>query len=169
MDTQCDSLPFGMEPFIGGSTAMTDLARSIRKASEGNWTVLIHGESGTGKGIAARAIHRLSRRSGRPFVVVNCGALPDNLVESELYGHERGAFTGADRQRKGKFEAAHTGTIFLDELGELSLLSQTRLLHVLQDWEIERLGGEGRRIRLDVRVIAATNRDLASMVASGTF
>jgi transcriptional regulator with PAS, ATPase and Fis domain len=102
-------------------------------------------------------------------VVVNCGAIPESLVESELFGHERGAFTGADRLRKGKFEVAVGGTIFLDEIGELSLASQSRLLHVLQDREIERLGGEGRRIPIDVRVIAATNRDLAKMVSSRTF
>src|SRR6266566_5425185 len=106
---------------------------------------------------------------GRPFVVVNCGAIPENLVESDLFGYERGAFTGADRQKKGKFEAADAGTVFLDEIGELSLASQTRLLHVLQDKQIERLGGEGRRIRVDVRVIAATNRSLEQMVAEGTF
>jgi len=102
-------------------------------------------------------------------VVLNCGAISDNLIESELFGHERGAFTGADRQRKGKFEAANTGTIFLDEIGELTLLSQARLLNVLQDREIERIGGEGRRIPIDVRIIAATNRDLTAWVASGAF
>ena len=171
MNTQCSTLlpSLGMEPFIGGSTAIANLTQTLRKASEGNWTVLIHGESGTGKGVAARTIHRLSRRCARPFVVVNCGAIPDNLIESELFGYERGAFTGADRQRRGKFEAAHTGTIFLDEIGKLSLLSQARLLHVLQEREIERLGGEGRRIPIDVRVIAATNRDLPAMVSAGAF
>jgi transcriptional regulator with PAS, ATPase and Fis domain len=170
MNTQCKKPSiFGTEPFIGGSRATAELQKNIRKAAEGNWTALIYGESGTGKGLAAREIHRLSRRAGRPFVIVNCGAIPDNLIESELFGYERGAFTGADRQRKGKFEAAHGGTIFLDEIGELSLLSQARLLHVLQDREIERLGGEGRRIPIDVRVIAATNRDLKSMVTAGTF
>ena len=158
-----------MEPFIGGSKPATDLSQSLRKASEGNWTVLIHGESGTGKGLAARTIHRLSRRADRPFIVVNCGAIPENLIESEFFGHERGAFTGADRLRKGKFEAAHTGTLFLDEIGELSLRSQARLLNVLQDREIERLGGEGRRIPIDTRILAATNRDLAAMVASASF
>jgi DNA-binding NtrC family response regulator len=154
---------------VGTSAAMQELTRSIRKAARGNWTVLIQGESGTGKGLAARAIHDLGARAGRPFVLVNCGGLPENLIESELFGHERGAFTGADRRKKGKFELAHGGTIFLDEIGELSLAGQTRLLHVLQDKQIERLGGEGQRIPVDVRIIAATNRDLDQLVAEGAF
>ena len=158
-----------LEDLVGGSRPMMDLASSIRKAARCSWTVLIQGESGTGKGMVARAIHHHGKRSGQPFVVVNCGAIPESLMESELYGYERGAFTGADRQRKGRFEAAGAGTIFLDEIGELSLASQARLLHVLQDKEIERLGGEGRRMRIDVRVIAATNRNLEQMVTDGTF
>jgi transcriptional regulator with PAS, ATPase and Fis domain len=158
-----------LENMIGASRPMTYLTNSIRKAARCSWTVLIQGESGTGKGMVARAIHHHGRRSGGPFIVVNCGAIPENLVESELFGHERGAFTGAERQKKGKFEAADGGTIFLDEIGELSLASQTRLLHVLQDKEIERLGGEGRRLRVELRVISATNRNLEQMVAAGTF
>jgi len=157
------------EQIVGGSAPMSELAKSIRKAAHCGWTVLIQGESGTGKGMVARAIHQSGRRCARPFVVVNCGAIPESLIESELFGYERGAFTGADRQKIGKFEAAGGGTIFLDEIGELSLASQTRLLHVLQDKEIERLGGEGRRIDIDARVIAATNRNLQRMVADGTF
>ena len=148
---------------------MAALAGSIEKAARSCWTVLIQGESGTGKGMVARAIHACSSRCGKPFIVVNCGSIPEELVESELFGYEAGAFTGAVRQKKGKFEAADTGSIFLDEIGELSLASQTRLLHVLQDREVERLGGEGHRIHIDVRVIAATNRNLEQMVADGTF
>jgi transcriptional regulator with PAS, ATPase and Fis domain len=142
---------------------------AIRKAAASSLTVLIQGESGTGKGMAARAIHAGGKRAAEPFVVVNCGALPENLIESELFGHERGAFTGAERLRKGKFEAAGAGTIFLDEVGELPLFAQTRLLHVLQDREFERIGGEGRRIRMEARVIAATNRNLEEAVAQGRF
>jgi transcriptional regulator with GAF, ATPase, and Fis domain len=159
----------GLESLIGKSPVMADLSRAIRKAARCDWTVLIQGETGTGKGVVARVIHRLSPRAARPFVIVNCGAIPDNLVESELFGYERGAFTGADRPRRGKFEAAAAGTIFLDEVGELSLAAQARLLHVLQDREIERLGGEGRRIPVQARVIAATNRNLEQRVADGAF
>jgi transcriptional regulator with PAS, ATPase and Fis domain len=131
--------------------------------------VLIEGESGTGKGVVARRIHDLGKRAGKPFVVVNCGAIPESLIDSELFGYERGAFTGAYCRQIGKFEAANTGTIFLDEIGELSLASQTRLLRVLEEKEIERIGGGGRRVRADARVIAATNRDLHKMVSEGTF
>jgi transcriptional regulator with PAS, ATPase and Fis domain len=158
-----------MEHIAGSSSHMAELFSSIEKSSRSTWTVLIQGENGTGKGVVAREIHRRSKQARQPFVVVDCGAIPENLIESELFGHERGAFTGAERLKRGKFELAGTGTIFLDEIGELSPLSQTRLLHVLQDGEIERLGGEGQRIRVGARVIAATNRNLEKMVAEGSF
>jgi len=131
-------------------------------------TVLITGESGTGKGLLARQIHQQSPRAKAPFVPVNCGALPENLIESELFGHLKGAFTGADRLRKGLFLEADTGTIFLDEIGELPLGLQVKLLHVIEDKTIRAVGSEQAR-RADVRIVAATNRDLPKMVADGTF
>src|SRR6058998_2429463 len=126
------------------------------------------GETGTGKELIARAIHKRSNRSERPFISVNCAAVPSSLIMSELFGHEKGAFTGAVQRRLGRFELADGGTIFLDEVGELSSETQVALLRVLQEREFERLGGRDR-IRVDVRVIAATNRDLAAAVADGTF
>jgi two-component system nitrogen regulation response regulator GlnG len=131
-------------------------------------TVLLRGESGTGKELVARAIHENSRRKGRPFMPVNCAAIPRELLESELFGHEKGAFTGALAARRGRFEQAEGGTIFLDEVGDMDLCLQTKLLRVLQERYIERLGGEGS-IPVDVRIIAATNQDLEAAVASRTF
>jgi transcriptional regulator with GAF, ATPase, and Fis domain len=131
-------------------------------------TVLVRGETGTGKEVVARRIHALSRRAGRPFLAVNCGALPEGLVESALFGHERGAFTGAAARRAGYFERAHGGVLLLDEIAELPRFAQVRLLRVLQEGEIERVGGEST-VRVDVRVIAATHRPLEAMVAEGTF
>jgi transcriptional regulator with GAF, ATPase, and Fis domain len=130
--------------------------------------VLIQGESGTGEELVARAIHDLSHRKDRPFVVINCSAYPETLLESELFGHERGAFTGAVRQKPGRFEQADGGTVFLDEIGEISPSAQIKLLRVLQTREFERLGGE-RRISVDVRILAATNRDLLREVEAGAF
>jgi Nif-specific regulatory protein len=130
--------------------------------------VLIRGESGTGKELVAGIIHANSRRAGHPLIKVNCAALPEGLIESELFGHERGAFTGAAGVKKGRFEMAHGGTLFLDEEGELSLLAQAKLLRALQEREFERVGGL-RTLRVDVRLIAATNRNLEEMVGAGTF
>jgi Nif-specific regulatory protein len=140
----------------------------VRKVAKSNSTVLIRGETGTGKELIAGAIHHNSLRAGRNFVKVNCAALPETLLESELFGHEKGAFTGADRQRIGRFEQADGGTLFLDEIGDMSASTQAKILRVLQEHEFERLGGT-RTIRVDVRLIAATNRDLSAMVASGHF
>jgi len=130
--------------------------------------VLIQGENGTGKELVARALHASSPRRHMPFVAVNCSAIPEELVEAELFGHEKGAFTGAAQARRGRFEEAHGGTLFLDEIGELSPRAQTKLLRVLQEGELTRVGGS-RAIRVDVRVLAATNRDLATAVQAGAF
>jgi transcriptional regulator with GAF, ATPase, and Fis domain len=136
--------------------------------AKSNTTVLIRGETGTGKELIAGAIHHNSLRAGRNFVKVNCAALQENLLESELFGHEKGAFTGADKQRVGRFEQADGGTLFLDEVGDMSANTQAKILRVLQEHEFERLGGT-RTLRVDVRVIAATNRNLPQMVANGLF
>jgi two-component system, NtrC family, response regulator len=148
--------------------SMKELFTLIDRVSRTKVSILIHGESGTGKELIARAIHRKSARRDFPFVPINCGAIPEMLLEAELFGHERGAFTGADERRPGKFELADHGTLFLDEVGEVAPAMQVRLLRFLQEREIERLGG-GRRIPIDVRVIAATNRDLSVEMQAGRF
>jgi transcriptional regulator with GAF, ATPase, and Fis domain len=153
---------------IGADTGLRETMRQVRRIAHLNNTVLLVGETGTGKEVIANAIHRLSPRSNAPFIKVNCGAIPENLIDSELFGHEKGAFTGADKQTRGRFERANKGTIFLDEIGELPPWAQVRLLRVLQTWEIERVGGSPP-IRLDIRVIIATHRDLEKMVAEGAF
>jgi Nif-specific regulatory protein len=153
---------------VGESPAMEEVYRSIERVAPRNSAVLICGESGTGKELAAHAIHTNSLRAVKPFVVINCAALAESLLESELFGHERGAFTGALVQKKGKVEVADGGTVFLDEIGELALPLQSRLLRFLQDHKIERLGST-RSIALDVRVVAATNRNLDEAIAKGTF
>ena len=153
---------------LGNSAGMRRIDATVNRIAATDVTVLISGESGVGKEVVAWAIHRRSRRSERPFVKVNCAALPLELLESELFGHERGAFTGASHQKRGKFEQAHRGTIFLDQVSEMPLPVQAKLLQVLQDHEFARLGSE-RDIRVDVRVIAATNRDLTRYVAEGGF
>ena len=136
--------------------------------ADSNTTVLIHGETGTGKELVARSIHRNSPRSSGPFIEVNCAAMPDTLIESELFGHEKGAFTGAIQRRRGRFEEAHGGTIFLDEVGELSPLAQAKLLRVIQERQFQPLGTT-RVVKVNVRIVAATNRDLDQDVASGRF
>ncbi|HRD95641.1 MAG TPA: sigma-54 dependent transcriptional regulator [Rubrivivax sp.] len=150
------------------SPCMQIVDRLMTRVAPTESTVLITGESGTGKGVAARRIHELSSRCDGPFVAVNCGAIPENLIESELFGHTKGAFTGADRPRKGLFVQADRGTIFLDEIGELPLALQTKLLHVLEAKEVRPLGAEQSR-KVDARIVTATNRDLAAMVAQGRF
>jgi transcriptional regulator with GAF, ATPase, and Fis domain len=153
---------------VGSSPAIQRLLQTIDKVAPHDTTVLITGESGTGKELIARALHQRSTRAGRPFVAVNCAALPETLFESELFGHEKGAFTGAVSQKKGRFERAHGGTIFLDEVGELALPMQPKLLRVLEEREVERVGGS-QAYPLDVRIIAATNRDLSEDVRQGRF
>ncbi len=153
---------------VGVSPAMKDVFETIRQVAASDYPVLVSGESGTGKELVARAIHGESRRGGGPFVPINCGALPEHILESELFGHVRGAFTGAIRDKKGRFELAHKGTLFLDEVGELTPAFQVKLLRVLQEMRFERVGGE-RSIDVDVRIIAATNRDLRAMVRQGSF
>ncbi len=153
---------------VGRSDAMREVFKAIGRAAATDAPVLILGESGTGKELVAAALHRHSTRAQGPFIRVNCGALPEGLIESELFGHERGAFTGADRQRTGRFERAAGGTIFLDEVGELPLTAQSKILRVLQQQEFERVGGT-ETLRSDARVISATHRDLPKEVASGRF
>jgi PAS domain S-box-containing protein len=153
---------------IAHSPAMQPVFQVIRATAPLDSTILIGGESGTGKELVARAIHQQSRRCKFPMIKVNCAALPENLLESELFGYEKGAFTGAVRERKGKFEQAHRGTIFLDEIGEMPLSAQAKLLRVLQERTVERIGGN-RELQVDVRVIAATNRDLKVEAAQGRF
>jgi two-component system, NtrC family, response regulator AtoC len=153
---------------LGTSRAMRDIFKQIGRLAATDATVLIFGESGTGKELVARAVHNHSARSRKPFVAVNCGALPENLIEAELFGHERGAFTGAERQKKGRFELAHTGTLFLDEVGELTMPAQVKLLRALQERRFERVGGT-ETIGVDVRVIAASNQDLKQAVNEKRF
>jgi two-component system response regulator AtoC len=163
-----ESAPQQGDYLIGRCPAMQDVYKAIGRVARQDVTVLIQGESGTGKELVARAIYQHSDRSDKPFVTINCGAIPEHLVESELFGHERGAFTGADRKRIGRFEQANGGTIFLDEVGELPLLAQVKMLRVLQEKQFERVGGE-EVVTSDVRVIAATNADLEKMSDEGRF
>lgn len=158
----------GSRSLIGNSPAMRRVLDTIEQVAQASTTVLILGESGTGKELVARAIHRKSRRSRGPFIAINCAAIPVTLLESELFGHERGAFTGAFSRREGRFKIADGGTLFLDEVAELDPMVQAKLLRVLQEGEFERLGGT-QTIRTDVRVIASTNKNLQEMVRSGKF
>jgi formate hydrogenlyase transcriptional activator len=156
------------EEIVGNSEGLRRVLKQVQTVAPTDSTVIIYGETGTGKELIARALHNLSPRKANPFVKLNCAAIPTGLLESELFGHERGAFTGAITQRIGRFELAHRGTVFLDEIGEIPLELQPKLLRVLQEREFERLGST-RTIRTDARLIAATNRDLEKMVEEGTF
>ena len=158
----------GLQGLIGASPAMQKVYRVARQVAASRATVLITGESGTGKGELARAIHALSPRAKQPFISLHCAAVPEALLESEMFGHEKGSFTGADKRRIGRFEQAQGGTLFLDEIGEISPLVQTKLLRVLQERQLERVGGNDT-ISVDVRVVAATNRDLITEVHEGRF
>ena len=153
---------------IGRHPRMQDVYKTIGRIAGTDVTVLLRGESGTGKELVARAIHHYSRRSGRPFVAVSCAAIPGTLLESEMFGHERGAFTDAKERRLGKFELAHGGTLYLDEIGDMPVDLQTKLLRALQERTIERVGGH-ESIAIDVRVLAATNRDLEALMKEGRF
>ena len=153
---------------IGKDPKMQVIYKLIEDIAPTDATVLIEGESGTGKELVARAIHRRSPRHNKPFVVINCSAYPATLLESELFGHERGAFTGAIRQKIGRFEQAHGGTVFLDEIGEIAPSAQIKLLRVIQSQRFERLGGE-KTLSVDVHILAATNRDLLQEVKNGNF
>ena len=155
-------------PMVGEDPAMLQIWRLLEKVAKTDSTVLILGESGTGKEVVARAIHELSPRVRKSMVPVNCGAIPANLLESELFGHVKGAFTGAMHSREGRFELAHNGTIFLDEIGEMSAILQVKLLRVIQERAFEPVGGT-RPIEVDVRIVAATNKDLETEVAAGRF
>jgi two-component system nitrogen regulation response regulator GlnG len=160
--------PAGDGELIGRSLPMLEVYKAVGRVAPQTVTVLIRGESGTGKELIARAIYQHSARRGKPFLAVNCAALPETLLESELFGHEKGSFTGADHRRIGKFEQCNGGTIFLDEVGDMAPLSQAKLLRLLQEQRFERVGGN-ETIKTDVRIIAATNRDLEAMTAEATF
>ncbi len=159
---------YSLDNMVGQSGAMQEIYKMVERVAPADATVLIRGESGTGKELVAQAIHNLSPRSAQPFVAVSCGALPENLLESELFGYEKGAFTGADKLKPGRFELAGRGTIFLDEIGDVSASTQVKLLRVLQNRQIERLGGTAT-IQVEARTIAATNRDLEAALADNTF
>jgi two-component system response regulator AtoC/two-component system nitrogen regulation response regulator NtrX len=158
----------GIGRILGQSAAMRKVFDLIEKVSQSDITVLIQGESGTGKELVAGEIHHRSSRFSKPFITMNCAALPENLIESELFGHEKGAFTGAVKQRKGKFEMAHEGTIFLDEIGDMSLNTQSKVLRVLQEKKFERLGGN-ETLEVDARIISATHKDLLAEMEKGNF
>ena len=168
VDSGCDGSSNEFEGIVGSSPALRGVLDQVRIVAPTGSTVLIEGETGTGKEVIAQAIHMHSQRRHGPFVKVNCAAIPTELLESELFGHEKGAFTGAVAQRIGRFEAAHGGRLFLDEIGEMPLNLQTKLLRVLQEQEFERVGGN-RTIRVEVRIVAATNRDLKTMVDENKF
>jgi len=159
---------FGFENIIGRSKVMEDIFKIVRQIADSKSTVLIMGESGTGKELISRAIHYNSNRRNSPFVTINCAAIPDTLIESELFGHEKGAFTNAIERKLGRFEVAHQGTLFLDEIGELSLTTQAKILRFLEEKEFTRVGGS-KTIKVDVRLITATNKDLTQLLKKGSF
>ncbi len=159
---------YDIEGFVAADPRMIEVLETVKKVAETEATVLIYGESGTGKELVARAVHALSERADKPFISVSAGALPETLLESELFGYEKGAFTGAMNAKPGRFELANGGTLFLDEIGDITPAVQVKLLRVLQERQFERLGGT-RRIEVDVRVVAATNRDLQELIAEGEF
>ncbi len=159
---------YGFHDIIGQSSKMREVFDVVEKVADCNSTILLNGETGTGKGMVARAIHQRSKRRDKPFISINCGAIPENLLESELFGHVRGAFTGATSSKPGKFELADSGTILLDEIGDMSADLQVKVLKVLEEGEFEQVGG-AKTIRVDVRIIAATHRDLSEEVQKGNF
>ena len=161
-------MELNLSGMVGQSACLAEVLRVLAKVAPTDSTVLVTGESGTGKELLVRALHANSRRAGKPFVPVNCGAIPRELLESELFGHEKGAFTSAVRTRQGRFELAEGGTIFLDEIGEMDLSLQVKILRALQEKEYERVGGD-KTLKADVRIVAATNRDLETEVAAGRF
>ena len=163
-----DRNPRRFEQLVGNSPALESVLEQVQRVAPTDSTVLLQGETGTGKELIARAIHNISSRCGRPYIKLNCAAIPFDLLESELFGHEKGAFTGAIAQKIGRFELADKGTLFLDEVGDIPLALQPKLLRVLQEQEFERLGST-RTHQVDVRLVAATNRDLAGMVKQGKF
>jgi len=165
---EVESAPPAADLLLGRCAAMQDVYKAIGRVARQDVTVLVRGESGTGKELVARAVYQHSNRAVRPFLAINCAAIPENLLESELFGHEKGAFTGAERRRIGKFEQANGGTIFLDEVGEMTPLTQAKILRVIQDQTFERVGGT-ETVRTDVRLIAATNANLEQMVEEGRF
>jgi DNA-binding NtrC family response regulator len=166
--SSAEALPRGIDEMIGRSAPMLELARLVRLVAPRSATVLIEGETGTGKEVVAKALHRLSARAMKPFVVLNCAAIPESLLEAELFGHTRGAFTGADKARTGRIETANGGTLFLDEIGEMPLGLQAKMLRFLEGGEIQRVG-ENDVVRVDVRVIAATHQHLEQRSTEGTF
>jgi DNA-binding NtrC family response regulator len=159
---------FSFASMVAGSRAMRSVMAVAARVAQTHATVLLEGESGTGKELLAKAIHLQSDRKDHPFITVNCAAIPENLLESELFGHRRGSFTGAVADKQGKFEAANKGTVFLDEIGDLPLMMQVKVLRVLQQREVDKVG-DLRPVKVDVRIVAATNRDLEKMIADGTF
>src|SRR5213075_1723016 len=158
----------GAPQIVGDDPKLKQVSQALHRAAATDTTVLLEGESGTGKELFARALHALSPRNDGPFVAINCAAIPENLLETELFGHEKGAFTGASQRKSGKFELAHRGTLFLDEIGDLPLSLQAKILRALEEKQFERVGGT-QSLRVDVRVVAATNRDLRRAVAEKQF
>jgi len=163
-----DKEEFGFHGIIGQSRKMCEVFDLVRKVADCDSTILLNGETGTGKGMVARAIHQKSKRKNKPFISINCGAIPENLLESELFGHVRGAFTGATCSKQGKFELADSGTILLDEIGDMSSDLQVKVLKVLEEGEFEQVGG-AKTMKVDVRIVAATHRDLSEEVQKGNF